>query len=284
MKGAALWFCLACALLIGCRSTTFESPQKLGGKTVAAEVLNRGEDVFKRHCTRCHGSRGNGLTTAMRSKYPPRDLTLGVYKFSSVRAGQLPVDADLKKTIVKGLGDGRVMPSFGHLDEADLTAVVQYLKTLSSRWREETPGVVVPVLPDPWTGNMSAAIRRGDEVYHLQAKCWTCHPSYRGSEQLEKALRSLGDASEVRATVHQSEPVQSVFGPMNPPDFRKDTLLGGWENARLFTTISAGVSGTAMPTWADSLSAKDRWALVHYVRQLDSGTRDSSAVGANPAR
>ncbi len=284
MKGAILWLGLASALLMGCRSTTFDSPQKLGGKTVAADVLNRGEDVFKRYCTRCHGSRGNGLTTAMRSKYPPRDLTLGVYKFASVRAGQLPVDADLENTIVNGLGNGRVMPSFSHLEDRDLKAVVQYLKTLSSRWRDETPGVVVPVLPDPWTGNLSAAVQRGGDVYHFQAKCWTCHPSYRTSAVLEKGLRSHGDASEVRANVHQSESVQSVFGPMNPPDFRKDTLLGGWERARLFTTISAGVSGTAMPTWADSLSAKDRWALVHYVRQLDSGTRGSSTDGTTPAR
>jgi len=275
---------LGITLVLGCRSTTFDEAQQLGGQSVAADVLNRGEDVYKRYCSRCHGSRGNGRTTAMRAEHPPLDLTLGVYKFSSVPAGQLPVDADFENTLATGLGNGRVMPSFKHIPAADRTAVIQYLKTLSSRWRDEEPGRPISVTPDPWGGRREKAVRRGADVYHLKAKCWTCHPAYVDATTLKARLKSAGDASEIRAAVEKPERVQSVFGPMTPPDFRTDELLGGTQPARLFTTISAGISGTAMPTWAHTLSAADRWSLAYYVHGLVTGGAVPSDLGTSEPR
>jgi hypothetical protein len=56
-----------------------------------------------------------------------------------------------------------------------------------------------------------------------------------------------------------------------PPDFTRQELRSVREEHRLddlFRVISAGVGGTAMPTWHGSLPDDDLWALAHYVDSL----------------
>jgi mono/diheme cytochrome c family protein len=252
----------------------------LGGIEVAPSVLNQGGDVYRQYCARCHGSRGNGRTTAMRGKRPATDLTLGVYKFLSVSGGGLPTDDDLKRTLQFGLGRGLVMPAFPTIQSSDLDAVVQYIKTLAPRWREESTGTAIAVPANPWHQNEAGALQRGHDVYHLQAKCWTCHPAYVARSALQAGLAARQDPTDVRPALGSPTRVQSVFGPITPPDFQGDPLLVGTDPVRLYRVISVGVPGTAMPSWVDALSAKDRWALVHYVRHLVSGGALPASLGS----
>ncbi len=281
MRNAAFGVLLLIVAGWGCRTDSFDQPMTLGGTEVAPSVLNRGADVYRRYCARCHGSRGDGRTTAMRGKRPATDLTLGVYKFSSVPSGGLPTDDDLKRTLQAGLGRGLVMPAFSTIESSDLDAVVQYIKTLAPRWREESTGTPIPVPANPWCQHEAGAVQRGHDVYHLQAKCWTCHPAYVARPVLQAGLASRQDATDVRSALTSATRVQSVFGPIVPPDFRGDPLLVGTDPVRLYRVISVGVSGTAMPSWVDALSARDRWALVHYVRHLVSGGALPVSLGSS---
>jgi mono/diheme cytochrome c family protein len=44
----------------------------------------------------------------------------------------------------------------------------------------------------------------------------------------------------------------------------------------------AGLSGTPMPTFADSLSSEDAWDLVHYIQSLSPGYQKvMAATGVN---
>ncbi len=60
-----------------------------------------------------------------------------------------------------------------------------------------------------------------------------------------------------------------------PRDFTSGYWKFGGEPSHVFNTISKGSPGTAMAPF-DTLSVKDRWALVHYVRSLSPSHPDDT--------
>ena len=52
-----------------------------------------------------------------------------------------------------------------------------------------------------------------------------------------------------------------------PRNFAKDKFKKGDKADQIFQTITKGLDGTAMVSFAH-LSEEDRWALAHYVRKL----------------
>ncbi|MBT9559075.1 MAG: c-type cytochrome, partial [Myxococcales bacterium] len=227
-----LW--LTSALLLsapGC-AERFDEPQLLGGILVQPEVLNRGMQLFRRDCAGCHGDDGKGKRATNPAERGPRDLTLGYYKFTSVPGGRLPTDDDLARTIREGL-DGTQMVARPELSAADLHALVQYLKTLSPRWRNENTGTPITTDPDPWgVGRRQDAIARGFVVYHGLAQCWSCHPSYvpldrlanLASEALPPGAESIDKAIQFRGDTQKSRVVETVYGDVLPPDFLDDRV------------------------------------------------------------
>lgn len=260
---------LALVLLAGlswaCPSERIVEPVTLGGVEIAAETLERGRHVYRRWCARCHAMDGRGRTTAMRRGVPPRDLRDGLYKFTAVPDG-LPTDDDLLRVIERGLGER--MPAFDHLDAADREAAMQYVKLLAPAWREDEAGTPVALPPDPWGSDGAAAITRGGEVFHVVARCWTCHPTDRKRAALAEALRTADPSSPavIRADLHEPRVVETEYGPLPAPDLTSDELVAGDAPVDLARTIAAGIAGTGMPAWVDSLSPRDLWALVRYLR------------------
>lgn len=57
-----------------------------------------------------------------------------------------------------------------------------------------------------------------------------------------------------------------LTGP-KPRNFTSEDFKYGREPIQVFTTITNGSPGSAMPPWG-SLSVKERWALAHYVLSL----------------
>src|SRR5215470_17533162 len=98
---------VALAALAACREHTvrgFTEPQKLGGKLVAAEVLTQGERDYLLYCRACHGEGGDAKgPSAPGLRPPPRDFTLGTFKFAAVPGGTLPHDEDLVRIVKFGL-------------------------------------------------------------------------------------------------------------------------------------------------------------------------------------
>jgi hypothetical protein len=187
--------------------------------------------------------------------------------------------------VIKHGVKGTQMP--GHdLPDEDLSAVVQYLKTFSDRWDKESHGIPVPVVENPWVGNRLAAIQRGYEVYHAEAQCWSCHPSYANSEQLLNMSQAmdLRNGKEPRKSLkvrdNPGDPriVDTRYGKVLPPDFLSDRLPAAKGRAGLYRAIASGIGGTPMPTWFARLSKSDLWAVVHYVQELVRLRGTSSAA------
>lgn len=107
---------------------------------VSAEDLNHGLQLFNRYCASCHGYDGGGAGPAARNLDPkPRDFRAAQFLYgSAVGEGGLPTDRELKTTIRNGV-TSRGMPAWAGLRDADLDALVSYIKTFSPRW-EPAPG------------------------------------------------------------------------------------------------------------------------------------------------
>jgi mono/diheme cytochrome c family protein len=267
----------------------FKTPLVLGGRTVAPAALEHGRDTYTPFCRPCHGDAGDGKGPAAAGlDPPPRDLRLGVYKWSDVAAGQLPNDADFVRTLRRGL-HGTAMLAWD-VPPAELENLIQYVKAFSPRWRDETPGEPLAPSADPWAARggdaETEAVARGKGVYHGLAQCATaCHPAYATKAEIFAFTKQLTGAAvaEFRPDLYLPVAKDSDYGyKILPPDFTFNELRSGIELSDIYRVIAAGVGGTAMPTWKNVLAEPDLWAMAHYVRSLVAlrGTPAAAALAA----
>ncbi len=271
------------------------------GRTIAAETLERGRDVYMYYCVSCHGERGDGQgPSAVGMRPPPRSFRQGLFKFGGVAVGELPTDAALKRTVRRGL-HGTPMLAWD-VPEEDVEAVVQYLKTFSPRWREESPGQPLEQSPDPWKEREGEAVERGKAVYHVagagHAGCSGCHVAYLPKGELEALTEQvtgrkvdLSKADPYTAQARDSDYAVAVdekgevaqTAKVLPPDFLEHRLRTVWplgervegteytperQREDLYRVIAAGVGGAAMPTWKGAIPEENLWALAYYVQTL----------------
>jgi mono/diheme cytochrome c family protein len=289
--GLVLGVLAGAALAAGCRSlsdrVTFVGPMVLAGQEVSAAVLNQGREHYVQNCYACHGMAGDGNGPA--SHYyrpPPRDLTKGLYKFGGVVDG-LPHDDDFLRILQHGLA-GTPMLAWD-ISVAELYPIIQYVKSLSSVWQEaEELGQRIAVDTDTWQGREQESIARGKQIYHGLASCQQCHPAYATRVEMIEASRQAGKraAVEFRPQPFQSEAKESQYEAngrkmvIMPPDFLFNEVRSGDDVKDLYRVISAGIPGTAMPTWYGALPAADVWAMAYYVQSLIEmrGTSQASAL------
>jgi len=226
------------------------------------EWIEHGKDVYERRCAGCHGVKGdgNGPAATFMHKNRPRDFTKGVFKFRETPSNSLPTDGDLLRTITRGVR-GTAMPSWHMLPEKDRLAVVQYVKhelavdrsdpaKPFAYFAEDRPKPPVEIGDPPAPSRDLVA--RGNDVWR-RAKCWECH-GHAGKGDGEKGPGLKGDDGF----------------PVPPADLTTGEFKSGPTVRDIFRTVSTGLSGTPMPSYAGSLSAEDRWALAYYVLSLSS--------------
>jgi mono/diheme cytochrome c family protein len=271
LAAAAALLVSASACRRGAEPARVTLPLTLGGRAVSIAALEHGRTVYAGYCRPCHGDQGDGKGTAAAGlQPPPRDLRLGVYKFAAVAAGQLPTDADFVRIIRGGL-HGTAMQAWD-VPVAEVDDLIQYVKSFSPRWRNETPGDPIVATPDPWAGREAEGVERGKRVYHGLAQCAVaCHPAYVTKADVYAYTKELTSMSVRDFRVGFYDPVakDSDYGfKILPPDFTFSALRAGDAAGDIYRTIASGIGGTAMPTWKNVLPEPDLWALAHYVRSL----------------
>ncbi len=293
MRHLARWRWIAVWVLVGGGCGPADTPDIDSARpatfgfrqSIEASRLARGERAYQRHCVGCHGAQGDGRGEAAGWLDPrPRNFQLAQFKFNQRGVGELPTDEDLKRTIRHGL-KGSAMPSFRLLPDPTLDALIVYLKTFSPRWHQEQPSLPIPQVEDPWRQDQdkSEAIARGEAVYHGFAACWACHPAYVSADKVNAHLVALGDEAReaFRETLHESiGKVNEQGETLYPPDFLRDFVRSGAKLEDLYRSIGAGIQGSAMPTWIESIdytpegadepltTRADVWALAYYVQDL----------------
>jgi cytochrome c oxidase cbb3-type subunit I/II len=128
--------------------------------------------------------------------------------------------------------------------------VVAYVKTLSPRWQEDPPEPPLVIPPAPRA--TPTLLARGQTLY-AQAKCAECHgESGRGDGPAAPTLKDDFDR------------------PIRPADFTRGELRGGAAVADVYRTLTTGLDGTPMPSFADTLDDGERWAISYYVLSLSA--------------
>ncbi|MBI3820891.1 MAG: c-type cytochrome [Planctomycetes bacterium] len=263
--------------------------------TVSADVLNRGKLAFRTLCSSCHGKNGDGLgPSAAGLVPPPRNFAAPgqslQFKFKSVPSGDLPTDDDLVRTVRAGL-HGTAMLKWD-VSETRLREIIQYIKTLNSRWGTEGPGKPIEMSPDPVAAKKLTredAIKIGRWQFHSKARgnCAGCHPSYITQSEYTQLLKDNGkDSDTLRESASWPIPTESSYGVMiTPPDFtfhelrsitKVDPSASADEQTKqhadrltdLYRAIGTGIGGAAMPKWKDSLKEEELWGLVYFVDSL----------------
>ncbi len=225
----------------------------------AQPEVKLGERIYRENCAACHGERGDGKgPQAEKLKTKPRDFTSGIYKFRSTPSGSLPLDSDLMRTITRGIR-GTSMLAQLHLSKQETSVVVQYLKSFSPRFKNEKSlqAIAIPRKP-PAT---SSLISVGKSKYE-EAGCAQCH-----------GAKGKGDGPSGRD-------LKDDWGnPISPSDLTLKPFKSGSNPEDLYRTISTGLNGTPMPSYAAAFSPKERWALVSYVLSIATREKPRGMMG-----
>jgi mono/diheme cytochrome c family protein len=235
------------------------STQGKGDVAFGAEGNNDlGKTAYNKRCLLCHGDKGdgNGPVGVMRRtekngrviEIYSRDFTVGVFKFRSTPTGCLPTDKDLMNTITDGVTRS-FMPAHKEIPEKEREAVLEYVKTFSERWEEEDPCDPIGIKKPEWVGSL-ASVEKGREVYK-EMKCGECH-----------GKQGIGDGSKANE-------LKDDWGKQILPfNFTTGALKRGSSPENVYITFTAGLDGTGMPSYEDSLKEEDRWHLVSYTLKL----------------
>jgi len=254
MKKTVICLSLSC-LTAGVFSLKAEEGPRLN---LDYRLYAEGRYVYERHCMVCHGARGDGKGELAEGTEPkPRSFREGLFKFRTTPWEKMPADDDLRKTIRGGLS-GTAMGMFTNLREEEVTAVIEYVKSFSRRWRQAdnyADPVPLPKTPD-WVDNreMAAAHAEKGKLFY-DTLCALCHGS-KGDGQ--------GEAAKV---------LKDVWGfPAKPADLRQGHLRIGDRAEDIFRVLTTGLNGTPMASFAEVLTEEHRWQVAVYVRDRLRGT------------
>ena len=214
----------------------------------ATEELSRGERVYQANCEICHGRNGNGRGMAAHMlRIQPRDFSAGLFKFRSTPSGSLPSDDDLMKIVTEGVR-WTAMVGRADLPVSERRAVVQYVKTFSSRFaNENAPRAIIVPAPPPRSQNL---IAQGQRIYR-EAECAKCHGE-RGDG------KGIGSAELTDDWDWRLPAGDLTWRPLKRGSAAKDIYL----------TLATGLNGTPMPAFSAALSPQQLWALVFYLDTL----------------
>ena len=243
-----------------------ESARSTSGRASSA-LAAQGRHVYERQCVLCHGRWGDGRGDMARGMAPkPRRFTAGVFKYRSTPSGFLPTDADLAR-IVRGGIAGTSMPSFaGLLGQRDVDAVIETVKTFSSKWDHAGNHANALPLPTPpaWLADDESLKRHAAAAAPLfLTACAPCHgPSGRGDGSAAGNLEN--DWGE----------------PTPPADLTSSVLRCGPGPEDVYRTLVTGLNGTPMPGFLEATTEGQRWDLVAWVLSARA-TRQPGGTATN---
>ena len=207
-----------------------------------------GKAVYELKCMGCHGDKGDGKGPAAELLMPgPRDFTSGIYKIRTT-ANKVPTDQDLFRIITDGM-PGTSMPSWAVLPDRDRWNLVAYIKAFAADKFKEAPKKLE--LPKE-VASSAESIKRGKEMFEA-IECHKCH----GTE-------GRGDGPS------RAELKDEWGHPIAPANLTKRwTFRGGASRTEIATRLAAGVLGTPMPTFIDSVEKpEDIWHLTNFILSL----------------
>lgn len=233
----------------------------LAGRKSSVEV-SRGQVLYEKHCSVCHGLTGDGQGDAAYLLNPkPRKFRAGNFRLVTSKNLQ-PTHEDLLRTITQGM-PGTAMPSWAHLPENDRRELADYILQLNRKgWVDKglslgdtraeaekyademvQPGDPIPVPPEP--RQTAQGLRQGRRYY--LTVCAKCHGD-NGAGKSDPTWRT------------------SEGFPISSRNLREGVFKGGREGEQLYLRFFTGLPGTPMP--AGELPGEQVWRVVQYIQSL----------------
>lgn len=230
----------------------------------AAKAASRGEQVYKRNCSSCHGDAGNVSLWARNGlNPPPRDFTSPAARAELTRERML-------QSVTQGR-PGTAMQPFGkRLSKEEIEAVVAYVRTEFMKVdtpvvadagapAHRGPAALPPAHPTvsapvttpveakadmslPFANKLKGNATRGQQFY--MNNCFTCHGIN-------------GDGNGPRA----------YFITPRPRNFTSEQARNTYNRPRLYDAIEKGKRGTPMPAWGSVLSPQELADVSEFVFQ-----------------
>ena len=236
---------LVSAALLGVVALVVATPAPVSAQ---AGDANAGKAVYQLKCIGCHGEKGDGKGPAAELLVPqPRDFTSGIYKIRTT-ANKAPSDQDLFKVITDGM-PGTSMPAWAVLPEKERWNLVAYIKAFAADKFKEAPKKLD--LPKE-VSSSAESIKRGKEMFEA-IECNKCH------------------GTEGRADGPSRAELKDEWGhPIAPANLTKRwNFRGGASRTDIAMRLGAGVLGTPMPSFIDSVEKpEDIWHLTNYILSL----------------
>jgi mono/diheme cytochrome c family protein len=146
---------LALLLALGCepaqKQARFTAAVVLAGVEVPAAELEQGAHLYVRYCASCHGDEGDGRGPAAAGlPTAPSDFREARFRHAVESSDQLPKHQDLIEVISRGVPEAG-MPGWRGMRPEDLSALANYIKTFSPRWKEDRVPGTAQVIDRPPT-------------------------------------------------------------------------------------------------------------------------------------
>lgn len=223
-----------------------------------AQDTTAGKVVYQKWCAGCHGDNGAGDGAGARHMIPPpRDFTGAIYQIRSTPSGQLPTDADLRRSIEEGL-PGTAMPGWkSRLSDRQRRDVLAYIKTFSTFFTDTTQRPQPITFGSPPGGGSSAEVLRVGRQFYDSIGCRKCHGDQgRGDGPSAPTLKDDAQHPMFAANLHENW-----------------RFNGGGTVEDIYQRLRTGLDGTPMPSFSDLIENKfltdeQLWRVAQYVRSL----------------
>jgi mono/diheme cytochrome c family protein len=239
------------------------------GPDVGTEAQREsGKNLYLKNCAQCHGEKGDGEGYATPHLYPrPRDFTSGRFKVRTTPSGALPTHQDLVNIIRRGMPYSS-MPAWPNLSEQEVTNLAYFLTTFSADF-SSAENIPQPVPLPSAPAVTPESIELGKKLY-VETGCIKCHGN-------------LG-----RGDGPSAPTLMDDFGqPIRAANLAQSwTFRGGSSREDIFRTMTTGLNGAPMPSFADSLPVEQRWAITDYIVSLSGsdGPGYTNLVVAKPVQ
>jgi len=213
-----------------------------------------GKQIYLKYCSQCHGDNGDGEGYATPHLLPrPRDFTTGKFKIRTTPSGALPTHEDLVTIIRRGM-PYTSMPAWPDLSDEDVSNLAYFITTFSPDFAN--PENVPKPVPLPSASRATnESVEQGKKLY-VDAGCVKCHGTLgRGDGASAPTLKDDWDQPIRAANLAQTW-----------------TFRGGSSREDIFRTMSTGLNGTPMPSFLDSLTPEQRWAITDFIVSLSGGS------------